>query len=460
MPLPIVQISISQQIGAAPITYQATGAAISQGATKLASGAYSLLTQTADLTPLLANPLALSALTWSGGSVSATTAAPIPGVMLGDVFPTTVAGATPAGYNGLVLATVTGASTFTYPLATNPGTETAAGTYTPPSQGELISMVQSFFAQGTSRAVYVLELGPSDDVTGPPLLAAFETANPNFFYSYLIPRGWDGSAGLLSLVAQYEALSAKKYFFITTTPSTYSTYTGAMKSVFAGVEAPGIPLTEFSLAADFQRTLAYAPSSTNRMTPNAFSFLFGVTPYPVQGTTALLSTLKAANINYVGTGAEGGISNTILFWGKNVDGNDFSYWYSVDWIQLNEQRNIANAVINGSNNPINPLWYDQPGINRLQDVAVQTVKTGITNGLATGTVTRTALSPQDFAAAIDNGDFDGMNVVNAVPFSTYLAANPNDYKAGNYAGISVKYIPARGFQSIVFGILVTDFLAQ
>ncbi|HEY6924779.1 MAG TPA: hypothetical protein VI653_14995, partial [Steroidobacteraceae bacterium] len=407
----IVQISISQQSGAAPITLQGTGAFVSQGGTSLSSGSYSLLTGKSDLTPLLASPLALSSLTWSGGSVVATTAAPIPGLVTGDTFPTTIAGAAPAGYNGLVLATVTGASTFTFPLASNPGTETVAGTYTPPGQGELVAMVQTFFGQGTSRGVYVLELGAGDGNTGPAALGAFETANPDFFYSYLVPRGWDAKAGYLALVAQFNSLSAKKYFFTTTTTGTYTAYPATDKCVLAAVEAPGIPLTEFSVATAFQKTLAYAPSSTNRMTPLAYSFLFGVTSYPTKNNSALLTTLDNANISFVQTGAEGGISNTILSSGDTLDGKDFSYWYSVDWIQLNESQAIANEIINGSNNSINPLWYDQPGIDRLQDRAFGVVKSAITFALATGTVTRSALSATEFATALDNGDFDGQNVV-------------------------------------------------
>jgi hypothetical protein len=456
----IVQVNISQESAAAPSLQQATGAFISQGGTTLPSGTYSLLTQGSDLMPLLASPLALASLSWSGGSVLATTSASIPGLVSGDTFVTTIAGATPSGYNGLVLATVTGASTFTYALANNPGAETVSGTYTPPSQGELSSMVTTLFGQGTSNAVYVLELGAGNGTTGPTALSAWITANPGFFYSYLVPRSWDAKPNFLALVAQFEALSAKTYFFTTTTTANYSNYTPAMKSVLALVEAPGIPLTEFSLATDFQKTIAYAPSSVNRMTPNAFSFLFGATPYPTMGTNSLLTALKNANINYVGTGAEGGLSNTVLFWGRNVDGNDFSYWYSVDWIQINAPRAVANAVMNGSNDSINPLWYDQPGINRLQDVVVQTFKNAITFGLSTGTVTRTALSPADFSNALNDGDFAGQNVVNAVPFLPYVTANPSDYKAGKYAGFTGVYIPARGFQQIVFGILVTDFLTQ
>lgn len=452
----IVQVTVSQSAAAAPITFQAAGALISQGGTNLSSGATGLLTQVSDLTPLLSNPLALSSLVWSGGSVVATTTAPISGLTSGDTFTVTIAGATPTGYNGTYTATVTGASAFSFPLTPNPGSETVPGTYTPPSQADLSAMVGTFFGQGTSNSVSVLELGAGDGTTGPAALNSWIAANPGIFYSYLVPRGWDGKTGLITLLNQNTALTAKTNFFVTTTASNSTLYT--QNSALTEVEAPGIPLTEFSLAADFQRTLSYAPSATNRMTPNAFSFLNGVTPYPTQGNQTLLTALKTANCNYVGTGAEGGLSNTILFWGTMADGNDFSYWYSVDWIQLNGQQAVANAVINGSNDSLNPLWYSQDGINRLQDVLVGTFKSAVTFGLSTGTVTRTALSTQDFTTAFNNGTFAGQNVVNAVPFLPYLQNAPGDYKLGRYAGLSGIYIPSRGFKQIIFGVLVTDFV--
>lgn len=456
----IVQINISQAVAPAPITLQQTGALISQGGTNLAAGSYSLLTQGPSLTPLLAPVLNLTSLAWSAGTVIATTAAPIPGLTTGDKFVTTIAAATPVGYNGLVLGTVTGASTFTYALAVNPGTETLPGNYTPPGQGELVSMVGSFFAQGTNQSVYVLELGAGDATAGPSALGTFIAANPGQFYSYLVPRLWDASAGLLALLAANENLSSKTYFFITTTISTYVAYSNLMKAAFLMVEAPGIPLSEFSLAAPYQVSLNYAPSSGNRMTPFAFSDLFGVTPYPTKGNQALLTTLKAANVSIVGTGAEGGISNTIILWGAMADGNDFTYWYSVDWIQLNASRAIANAVFNGSNNPLNPLYYNQPGINVLQDVVVQTVKNGITFGLATGTVTRAALDGPVFTENLDSGAYIDQDVVNAVPFITWTTENPSDYAAGRYGGLSVVWIPQRGFKQIIFNIQVTSFISQ
>ncbi len=221
----------------------------------------------------------------------------------------------------------------------------------------------------------------------------------------------------------------------------------------------GIPAAEFSCAAALQNLLKQAPSSTNKVPPFAFTFQFGVTPFPTQGLSATLAALKAANVNYVGTGAEGGISTACLFWGTTMDGRDFLYWYSVDWAQITSDVNIANAVINGSNNPINPLYYSQDGINRLQDVIVATMNTAVTVGLANGTTARASLSGPAFTAALEAGTYAGKIVVNAIPYITYLTVNPGDYKIERYAGFSVQYIASAGFRSIVFNIVVTDFVA-
>jgi hypothetical protein len=454
----IVQLNVSQTFAPAPITLQSSGAFISQGGTTLANGTSALLTQNSDLTPLLAAPLAITSLAWSSSVVLATTTAAIPGLSTGDTFITTVTGATPAAYNGLVLATVTGANTFTYALAANPGAETVPGTYTPPGQGELVSMVGTFFGQGTAQSAYVLELGPGDEANGTTALAAWIIANPGVYYSYLVPRIWDVSSGLLALIAAYEAPTAKVYFWVTTTLANWSTYTKLMKCVNARIEAPGIPLTEFSQAVAFQKSLSYAPSSGNRMTPLAFSYYNGVTPYPTRGNNALLTTLQNANINVIGTGAEGGSSTALDWWGKMLDGNDFSYWYSVDWYQLAAAQALAADVQNGSNSSLNPLTYDQHGIDTLQDSLIQVNNDAITFNLANGTVARAALDGPAFQQALDSGAYVDQDVVNAVPFKIYVAENPSDFQAETYKGLSSVYIPQRGFMKIVFNLNVSSFL--
>jgi len=455
----IVTVNVTLSAAPAPSILQQTGAFISQGATTKAAQTYTLLTQMQDLTNILAAPLALTSLAWASGTVTATTTAALPVTFeSGKSYPITIAGATPAGYNGQYLATITGTDTFTFALAVSPGTETVPGTYT--VSDTLVAMATTFFAQGSQQSVYVLELGPGTSTVGVGDLSTFITANPNVIYSYLVPRAWDGNSAYLVFLANYESTTSKTYFFTTTTTGTYTDYTALMKDVVALVEAPTIPLTEFSLAAPFWKSLNYNPSGTNRVTPFAFSFLYGVTAYPTVGNATLLASLKAANINWVGTGAEGGLTNTILFWGTTADGNDFTYWYSVDWIQINLDLNIANAIINGSNNPINPLYYNQDGINRLQDVSVATIQTAITDGMATGSVVRVGLDSATFLSQLDSGAFTGENVVNAIPFITYTTANPSDYAIGKYAGLSAVYIPARGFKQIIFNVNVTDFLTQ
>lgn len=453
----IVQMNVSQLIGSKPSTLQQTAAILSQGATSLAAGAYSLITQSSDLTPLLAPPAAIASLTWSGGVVTAQTQEPIAGYVTGDSFLTAIAGASPVAYNGNVTATVTGTNTFTYPLASNPGSATVTGTYTPGNQVHLGLAITDFFAQGTRRAVYVLELGPSDATTGPPALGTFIGANPGFFYIYLVPKSWDGSAAFISLAKQYQLSTSKVYFFTTTTTQSYSQYAN-IKSIQTWVEAPGVSTTEFDAAEALQAAVSYAPSTANRMTQFGFTYLNDATPYPVQGNNALLTQLNDANVNYVATAAEGGESNAMISSGNMMDGNDFSYWYSVDYLQIYAQQNAAKAVIDGSNDPVNPFWYDQDGIDRLQDVEFSLIKQAIAYALTTGSITRTQLDQETFLNNLENGAYAGQNVVNAIPFTTYLKTSPNDYTTGTYKGITIAYIPARGFKHIVFNVLVTGFV--
>jgi hypothetical protein len=459
---PIVTEIVSLLSAPTPSTFLATGAMISQGATNLTPNTSALLTQDGDLTALLAAPLALTSLVWSAGTVVATAAANIPGLNTGDTFITTITATTPSAYNGTVVGTVTGTTTFTYPLGTNPGSETVAGTFTPANQGELVSMVDTFFGQGASQGVYVLELGAGDQSNGPAALGAFITANPypQGFCSYLVPRSWDGNSGYLALVAQFENPTAKLSFFTTTTLGTYSSYTPQMVDVVAMVEAPTIALTEFSLATPFYKSLAYNPSTTNRLTPFGNSFLYGVTPYPQKGNNATLTALAAANVSYVGTGAEGGVSTATLVGGKTIDGNSFVYRYAVNWIQVNEDLNLANAVIEGSNNSVNPLWYNQDGVNRLQDVAVATLNNAVAYGVATGGVTRVQLDPVTFLQNLDNGVYAGQNVINAVPFAIYTAQQPSDFPLGIYRGLTCVFIPAQQFNQIVFNILVSQLVGS
>ena len=272
-----------------------------------------------------------------------------------------------------------------------------------------------------------------------------------FTLSGCSPAGWNGTFLALPGTATNTLL-----FTVPSSLGAELVLGTLVQSLYASA---GIPATEFTLAAAFWVSLNYNPSSTNKVTPFAFSFLFGVTPFPTLGNSSLLTSLKNASINIVGTGAEGGISDAILLWGTTLDGRDFTYWYSVDWMQINVELALSNTVINGSNDPINPLYDDQNGINRLQSSAASVVASAITFGLALGTVQLTELDGPTFSLALSSAKYAGQAVVNAVPFIAYYTASPGDYKIGKYAGLSIVYTPARGFIQIIVNINVTDFVS-
>jgi len=454
----IVTINVSQNIGATPSTLQRTGALISQGSTKNPVNSLTLLTSLVDLGPIITGALPITGMVWATGVVTVTTATPH-GFTAASTLPLTISGVTPIQYNGTYTCTVTGLSTFTYPLVAGPGSVTVQGTYTPEEVDELNDMATTFFAQGSSMSIYILELGPGNASAGCAALTTWLTNNPNIVYAFLVPRYWDNDPAFLTLIASYENTTALTYFWVTTTLANYVHYTAQMKDVVAMIEAPTKQsANEFSLAAALWVTLHYKPSGTNKVTPFCFAYLFGVTPYPTVGTGPVRQQLKTAGVNIISQGSEGGITNDMIIWGSNMDVRPFNYWYSVDWVQINLRLNLANAIINGSNNPINPLYLNQDGINRLEAVCARTMSSAVTFGLALGNVIQLELNSQDLADVLDAGTYAGQIIVNAIPFVDYYTANPGDYKIGVYDGFSVTYIPLRGFDNITVNVNVSDFV--
>lgn len=460
----IVNINVSVINPPKPSQLLKSGAMISVGGTTLNAGEYQLLTSKNDLAAIATPAFDISSIAWAANVVTVTLSDPH-GWTTGDQIPVVVSGVTPSGYNGSFTATAASATTFTYPLATNPGAETVLGVVKTVSSIELTQMNSAFWAQGTNRAVYVLELGGVTAVNAIGALADFideDIALGNTyqtFFSYLVPREWDSEATFKTLTGLYTSPGSLVYFFVTTTIATYSSWVAtANKSVCAGVEAPGIAVTEFSMAAVFQSSLSNDPGSSNMVPPMAYRFLYGVTEYPVEGNSALLKALQDNSINYVGTAAEGGLSNKMLVAGHMLDGNPFNYWYSVAWCAINLELDLANEIINGSNTTVNPLYYEQRGIDRLQNRALKTLRNGISYGLILGQVINTKLIQTDFNAEYEKGTYAGNAVINAVPFSSYTSLNPSDYQDGKYNGLSAVMTPRRGFESITFNLNVTNFV--
>jgi hypothetical protein len=418
----------------APSQLQQSGAIPSTGGTTLATGTYQFCGQLSDVTALLPAALTLDSLSWATGTVTATAAAAI-GLATGQTFTVIIAGATPVGYNGTFKATVTGADTFTYQIATNPGTETAPGTYTPPSAGFVIDAATTYFAQGNAVGVYLLELGAQTTAAdGITALQAWITghASPQVFYAYLLPGDWDGAA-LATMTENYSSPNGQTYFFVTSSVANISLYDGN-KAVVALVPSPAQAASEHQAASAFYQWLVNNPGPANRLAPMSYRFLFGVTPWPQQGNAANIGTILSAFGNIVLTGAEGGISTACLFKGTTMDGTQASQWFGIDWFRINVKQALAAGIINGSNqNP--PLLYDQPGVNTLLAIAERIANNAVAYGCAQSVT------------------------VEAVPFATYVTQNPADYAAGIYNGLSATLVGQNGFLTITFFLDAVQFVS-
>lgn len=434
----IVTVNVSQDVGATPSNLQQMSAVLSFGATLQPKGQPSLITQDSDITDLVNNAV-LSVI--SDGTVI-TLKLPVGQSIdrdAGSEVDITLTGFSPNVWNGVFTATVTDPSTLTLEADSSigSGTPTTLGTFSIDGSDDLVTAVNDFFAQGNSVGTYLLELGYVDGTVAKDTasLQAYIDEPLQQFYTYLVPEAWDGAPEFIALAKLYTSNESKLYFFVLTAVPEDTNYVSpyaAIKSI-AAFNDDTYPQTNAAAAAMWQ-FISAAPSEINKVPPMAFRFLQDVNANSAKAS--ILATMTKNNVNYVGTGAEGGISNTILVNGVFSDGNDMTYWYSVDWVQINVDTALANAVINGSNNPINPLYYDQDGIDRLQ-IAAQ----GVFNGGGT------------------YGLVNGAPVVNAIPFKTYTKDNPNDYSKGRYAGLSATYTPMRGFVAIIFNINVTMQLA-
>lgn len=437
----IVTVNVSQTIGAIPSDLQQMSAVLSFGATLQEPGKPVLITRDKEITELVKNAIgSLVAAPGAKSSGNANITMTLPeGVTMrrGDnsEVKIIVSGCTPDAWNGVFTATVTTSNTLTWTIPDSAlnGSPTTLGQFSIDGSENLVTAVNTFFAQGNSVGTYLLEMGVqksgvSDEIAA---LKAYLEDPLKRFYAYLVPQAWDGNAEFITLAKLYTANEAMQYFFVLTkTPpdTNYISPYAGIKSIIA-IADDTYPTTNAAAAALWNFVSA-SPSEINKVPPMAFRYLLAVNAH--KSKNSILTTMTKQNINYVDTGAEGGISNTILVKGVTSDGNDMTYWYSVDWVQINVDMQLANAVINGSNNPINPLYYDQDGVDRLQQVAQGVFNTGVSYGLV-----------------------NGQPVVNAVPFRQYTRTNPNDYGIGRYAGLSASYTPMRGFVEIIFNINVT-----
>lgn len=449
---PLVTVIVSQQIAPTPNNLQGTGAFISQGGTNTAPGTQTLLTELSDLTPVLNGAKAITSITVSGGTATVTTTSPH-GFTTSDTLLLTIAGATVAAFNGTFLCTVTGASAFTY-VTTATGSATGTLVYTPEDVAELLAMATTFFAQGSYVPVYILECGPGNGTDGATFLTAWITANPGIYYSYLVPRTWDGNSTFLTLIASNESTTSKTYFYITTSLATWRVYTNLMKCVNALIEAPvyGIwPANALTAISWSGNIVTATTTAAHGIVPGNYFSIFGVTssivPTGYNGTFLALSGTTGSTIVYalaVNPGTESVLGTVVASYysSAGVPSTEFSqaaaFWQSLSNPQpssTNKVRPFARRYVSGVT-PFPPRG-NSALLTALKSANISVIGTG-----AQGGINKTLLlwgnmldgRPWNYWWSADYAQINlALNVSNAVINGSNTPSNP---LYNNQAGIT------------------------
>lgn len=335
-----------------------------------------------------------------------------------------------------------------------PGVQATATAVINPTTGSVIScaIVNAGSGYSTAPVVTFQEPGGGTPATASPVIQNGKITSINITsagFGYLttpnvvisapaLPGGTLANAiasleyPLKGLCSLYASPTGRKYFFITGNVSNLTEY-APLKSAQLCYPSSVAPPAEFPPSMPFYQWLVNNPGSGKQLAPMGNRFSYGMTAWPRNGVDDITRGDILSNAgNLIFDSAEGGLSQNRYINGTCMDGTQASWWYGVDWFQINVAQAIAAAVINGSNSTI-PLLYNQAGINALSAAAKQVASAAQTNGCALSAT------------------------VNAMSFKDYVALYPNDYAQGIYSGLSAEITGQNGFLTINFYITAFKF---
>lgn len=182
----------------------------------------------------------------------------------------------------------------------------------------------------------------------------------------------------------------------------------------------------------------YAPSTVNKVNSMTYRRLYNAAPLEDNDYIKNKSLQDQFNTNMLlNPPIDGSGAKSLVYPGILADGNDFTYWFGVDYIRFELISNITNLLIHGNNSKINPIYYNQDGIDRIKALVKQTITRCASYGIIQSNFT-----------------------VSAIDFADYVTQNPNDYKQEIYGGISIEVSPLKALRRIKFVLQVTDLIAQ
>lgn len=153
-------------------------------------------------------------------------------------------------------------------------------------------------------------------------------------------------------------------------------------------------------------------SSDNPSSPLNFKTISGVTPIPIP-----LPAKKLLIQNGI-TFADEMAGQVVIMNGRQMDGKPWEYYYNYYHIEFELKKKLSLLILNGVNNPVSALKYDQDGIDTIKANILSVLESEV----ALGTLTAYGKSWDS-----NTNSFVGQSEVTAPEFYSYIAANPENY---------------------------------
>lgn len=263
-------------------------------------------------------------------------------------------------------------------------------------------------------------------------------------YIYYLPQQMLSDARISSRIYQkYNDLTSKTYFFINCSGDAdiesnqiiNNASNSKCVAVFYNNTQAG-----YNLAASVCGLFAsykFDISDTNPASPFNYKTLEGVKFNTL--TQAMQQSLIQASLNFMSTLA----NNNVLLNGRYADTYPIDYRYQWDLVSFEVENSLQTLILNGVNNPIYIVKYNQDGIDTIRSNIKATLNRMINQGCVT-----------DFSATLNSatGEMENLGDITAIEFNTYVLANPQDYENEIYGGISFYLRIGRYIRQVVLSI--------
>lgn len=248
-------------------------------------------------------------------------------------------------------------------------------------------------------------------------------------YIYVLPNQLSKEDNLRkNLFEKYTEINAKTFFFVNLDISENLEATNAyyqkikgLKSVAGFFDNTENKVGLASTVAGLFASNVFDISDLNPASPFNYKILNGSKYNELEYSTQ--QDIIQKGLNYLSDIS----GNTVLLNGRYQDLVAIDYWYQWDLVAFYLERDLKTLILNGVNNPINIVKYNQDGIDILESRVKATLANMINNGCVT-----------EYAAAIDSatGEMISKGDLSVISFNDYIRANPDDYKNEIYKGIS------------------------